>query len=95
MMKPISFLFSIMLVVGSTAHAAKCLDKAVSVATENSHQAIPQLQYVEQLPSKSYLEAYSVTLRDERNSSDVEVIKVTLMKSECSIVSVIPDIGQN
>lgn len=95
MNKYLGFLFSVLLVLGSTAQAAKCLDKAVSVAMENSHQAIPQLQYVEVLPSKSYLEAFNVTLRDERNSSDVEVIKVTLMKSECSIVSVIPDIGQN
>jgi DNA polymerase III alpha subunit (gram-positive type) len=95
MMKSTTFLFSVLLVIGSSAHASKCIDKAVSVAMENSHQAIPQLQFIEILPSKSYLEAFSVTLRDERNSSDVEVIKVTLMKSECSIISVIPDIGQN
>lgn len=95
MNKSVGFLFSLVLVFGSVTQAAKCLDKAVRVAMENSHQAIPQLQYVEVLPSKSYLEAFNVTLRDERNSSDIENIKVTLMKSECSIVSVIPDIGQN
>ena len=95
MNKSVVFFFSMVLVLGSAAQAAKCIDKAARVAVENSNQALPQVLNIEVLPSKSYLESFVVTFRDERNSSDIENIKVVLMKSECSIVSVIPDIGQN
>lgn len=94
-MKSFIKLFFATILVSVSAQASKCSDKAVSVAIQNSNQAIPQVVNVAVLPSKVYLETYMVTLRDERNSSDIENIKVTLMKSECSIVSVIPDIGQN
>jgi hypothetical protein len=75
----------------SSAYGAPlCKRAAIRVAREYSRNA-STITSVAILPSKSYLESYRIALTDSQNEES-EVIDVTLMKSDCSVVSVIPRI---
>ena len=73
-----------------------CTPVAIRVAKENAHDY--SLVYaVNEVPArKAYLAQYEVILVDSlRKPTDSELVKIILMRSSCSVVSVIPDIGQN
>jgi hypothetical protein len=80
------------LLISVTASAENlCVDKAVRSAKENAVKTyLPHAVEVLQA-KKDYLEKYNVVLTNA-SLTKFEEIEITLMKSDCSVVSVIPDL---
>lgn len=86
-----SFALGLVTSLAPLAHAGQCRAAAVRVARVNSRNA-SILQEVEHMKtSRAYLVSYGVTfINAEGDPASVTSIIVTMMKSDCSVVSVIP-----
>ena len=97
----LKFLISVAVILAAQFSFADLADKnctriAIEVAKENARYY--SLVYsVNEVPAqKAYLAQYEVILVDSRKKpTDSELVKIILMRSTCSVVSVIPDVGQN
>lgn len=71
--------------------AKDCSETAIRVAKESVRNA--SVASLTELPAgRSYLEKYEVSLRSKLDPEVLETVTVTMMKSDCTVVSVIPEI---
>lgn len=92
-MKTILLVMGFMMLVAHARADVGCAREAVRAAKENASSA-NLLQSVQVLDSSaSYLVKYEVVLADRvEEPASTEAYEVTLMKSDCSVVSVTPQL---
>lgn len=80
------------LLISANASAENlCVDKAVRSAKENAVKTYLPHAVEVLTPKRNYLEKYNVVLTNA-SMTKFEEIEITLLKSDCSVVSVIPDL---
>lgn len=88
-MKSLIVTFALAIPSAQAMAQSSCMSEAVSAAQQASRSTSSVISVETIATTKAYLEAYLVTLGSS-SGGRTEAVKVTLMSSDCSIVSVIP-----